>query len=95
VLRSLDLARLLFRDVAVGDDLGVPEESVRIEVHLAIERNQVTLFGHHQRIDLQKAHVLLKEHPIEVGRRRLHLLGSFALKPQREGKLAAVEGLET
>ena len=66
VLGRLDLGRVLLGDVAQRQDVLVAEQRVVVEVHLAVEADELAVLGDDQRVDLEQAHVLLDEHAIEV-----------------------------
>ena len=68
------------------------EERVVVEVDLGVEAKEIAGLGHHQRIDLEQAHVLLGEGAIERGDQPVALPDLAALQPERIGDRAADMG---
>ena len=56
---GLDLVRVLLVEVAQLDHPRLAVERVAVEVHLGVERDQLAVLGHDQRIDLDQAGVEL------------------------------------
>ena len=79
VLGGLDLGRVLLGDVAQGDDVLVAEEGVVVEVHLAVEADELAVLGDDERVDLEQAHVLLDQHAIEAADQLDALIDEIAL----------------
>jgi hypothetical protein len=57
-LRRGDLRRILLVEVAHLHDVRVPEQRVRIEVELRIERDHAPVAGDDQRIDLRERRIV-------------------------------------
>ena len=72
-------------------DLGVAEESVVVEVQLAIERQHVALVGHDQRVDLGERGVGVDKQLDELAEEDLALLGGSAAQAERLTHLAGLE----
>ncbi len=68
------------------------EKCVVVERDLGIEREQLAVLGDHQRIDLQKAHVLGDEGRIETLDQRAALLGGKTVEVQGLGDAQADVG---
>ena len=69
----------------------MPVERVGVEIHLRIEAQQLAVPGHNQRIDLEQAHILVDEQPVDVAD-HLHALADLAAgEAEREGDLTAME----
>ncbi len=66
VLRRLELHRIFFGLVAQRDDVGMAEQRVAVEVHLGVEADQLAVLRHHQRVDLEQAHVLVEDQLVEA-----------------------------
>ena len=77
-------------EIAQRDDVGVAVERVVVEVDLGVEADDLVVLGHHQRIDLQQAHVLGREGAIELGQDCFDLLGEIARQLERLRHAAAV-----
>ena len=60
MLGSGDFARVLLGHVAHGDDFGLPVEGVVVEIELRVEREQVALRRHDERIDLHHGTIALQ-----------------------------------
>ena len=63
---GLDLLRVLLVEVAQLDHLGLAVERVAVEVHLGVERDDVALGGHDQRVDLDQAGVALDDAVVDA-----------------------------
>ena len=66
-------------------------ERVGIEIHLAVEADQLAILGHHQRIDLEHAHVFLDKQPVELADHLHALTDLITGQSERERDVAAVE----
>ncbi len=73
MLGRLDLHRILFVQVAHGDNVFVPVERVVVEVHLGIQRNHVTVAGEDQRIDFRERRVGFPECLVQAFQDRARL----------------------
>jgi hypothetical protein len=90
VLGGLDFLLVLFGFVAQFNDVRMAEQRVAVEGHLGVENAQVTVLHHDQRVDFQKAHVLLDEGLVQ-DREQLHaVLARRAGQFQRVAQLARV-----
>ncbi len=94
VLGGLGLGRILLVEIAQRLELLVPLERVVVEIHLGIERDHLARAGHDQRVDLDQRAVELGEGLVEITEQRHELADLLAAQAQREGDLAALEGLE-
>ena len=69
----------------------MPVKSVAVEVEFRVQANEIALLGDDERVDLEKAHILLGERPVEVAD-QVHALPDLAiLQAQREGDLPAMK----
>ena len=64
--RGLHLGGLLLVEVAQRGDVGMAEQRVVLETDLGVEAEQIALLGHHQRVDLDQARVLVEEQLVEA-----------------------------
>jgi hypothetical protein len=64
--RGLDLGRVLLVEVAQGDDLGVAEQRVAVEVELGVQRHDVALAVAVERIDLDQRGIRLHVAGVEL-----------------------------
>ena len=64
-LGCFDLGRIFFVEVAQCDDVRVPKQCIRIEVHLRIEHDQLAVAGQHQRIDFRQRRIGFPERFVE------------------------------
>src|SRR5262249_27277254 len=78
-------------EVAQGFDVGMAEYRIVVETDLGIETDEPTLLGHHQRIDLDQARVLIEKQPIERAHKLRTLLRLIAFELQRRGYHAGGE----
>ena len=65
VARGVDLLRVLLVEVAELGDGRLPVQRVVVELHLAVERDQVAVLGHDERVDLEQQAVLVAEQPVD------------------------------
>ena len=72
-LRRLDLGGVLLVEVAHGDDVGMPEERIRIEVELGVERDHAAVAGDDQRVDLRERRVGFVERAVQALQHRAAL----------------------
>src|SRR5690606_7475723 len=91
-LAGLDFSRVLFVEVAVGDDLGMTEQRVGIEVELGVQRDDVALAVAVQRVDFHQrsvgVHVALVQLLEHVG----GLVGGAVLQAHGFGHLLGLLG---
>src|SRR5450830_1179639 len=94
-LRRLDLERVFLVEVAVLLDVGMPKERVVVEVHLGVERDDVTAARDQERVDLGERGVRrdigLRERDEETD----GLLVGLPREAERVGQLAGLKGLES
>ncbi|EAU64946.1 conserved hypothetical protein [Stigmatella aurantiaca DW4/3-1] len=90
-LLGLRLAGLLFRQVAVVEQLLVLEERVLVEGHLRVERHHAAVLQDDERVDLHQRRVRLRVHLVERGAELDELVHRGAREAQAEGQLAALE----
>ena len=64
--RRLDFRRVFFIEVAHGDDVGMTEQRVVVEIHLGVERDHVAAASQNQRIDFGERRVGLVERFIKA-----------------------------
>ena len=66
-----------------ADRFGMAEQRVVVEADLGVEADELAVLGDHQRIDLEQAHVLFDERPIERRQHRAELLLQVGVEIQR------------
>jgi hypothetical protein len=84
VLRRGRLAGVLLAGIAHRLQVGVPVQRVVVEVDLPVERHQVAVAGHDQRVDLDQAGVLLMEQPGQAEQQPLERLDLVRRETERE-----------
>ena len=94
MLGGFDLGGVLLVNVAQGGDVGMAEQRVVLEGHLGVEAEQVALFRHHQRVDLDEARVLVEEQFVQARDEARALLGKHAFELERGSDHAAMEGAQ-
>src|SRR6185312_3878427 len=90
VFRRFDLFFVLFGQVAQRHHVGMTIERVAVEADLGVEADDLVVLGDDQRIDLEQAHVLLREGGIELRQNALDLPGEIAGELERLRDAAAV-----
>ena len=65
-LRGLDLGGILLVEIAHGDDLGMAEQRVVVEIQLGVERQHLAVAGEDQRIDLGERGIAFDEGPVQA-----------------------------
>ncbi len=93
-LRGFDFAGILLGGVAVGEDVGVAEEGVVVEVELRIERADVAGFGDDKRVDLHHRAIAGDEEAVEVFKERAGGLEECGGNAEELRKFARLVGLE-
>src|SRR5207237_1480637 len=63
--RGFHLRRILFVEIAHGEDLGMAKERIAVEVDLRVERQHPAVAGEDERIDLRERRVALVEGAVE------------------------------
>ena len=95
VLARTALHRVLLRGVALFCEIRLPEERIRVDVDLRIERQELALPGDDERIHLDEARILLEVQPVQRHQDRLELAHLLRGEAEPEGELAALVRLQT
>ena len=66
VAAGLHLGRILFIQIAVFQDIGVAVKGVVVEIHLAVQSDDIVLGGDDQRIDLHQGAVVVDGQVVQV-----------------------------
>jgi hypothetical protein len=90
VFRGFCFLLVFFGQVAKRNDVRMAVERVAVEIDFGIEADELIVFGHHQWIDLQHAHVFAGKGGIELGQHVPNLLGEITGEPERLCNVAAV-----
>ena len=93
MLRRLALCRVFLAFVAQRGDVWVAVERVVVEIHLGVERQQIAVNRHHQRIDLEHRRIAPQHGVVE---RREQLERGFhrlAFEPEAERQFARMKCL--
>ena len=81
-LRSLRFARIFLRLVAHFAQIRLAEQRVAVSAQLAVEADQIALFGDNQRVDLDQRQVALKENGRQAHENFSELLNLFTFQTQ-------------
>ena len=73
----------------------MPVQRVVIEAHLRVERQQVAIASHHQRVDLDEAGIKLAERLIQPTKEFRELLRGGAREAHHAGKPPRMMGLQS
>ena len=86
--------RVFFCHIAHGDDLGLPVESVVVEIEFRVESEQLAFRRHDERIDLYHGTITLHEELEEVAEELGRLVHQRAGQPESSGDVARLVGHE-
>src|SRR5690606_6249467 len=89
---GFDFALIFFANVAQIGPFLVTERGVRIEAHLGVAADELTVFRDDERVDLQEAHVALGEGFVELLDQIIALRGEIAADAEGSGDLGGVRG---
>jgi hypothetical protein len=94
VLAGTALHRVFLPGIAQRRHVRLAVEGVGLDVELAVQRDQPARLRHDQRVDLDQAGIAFDIQSVERQQNRLELSGLPARKPEAEGELPALEGLQ-
>ena len=94
MLGGLGLARVLLRGIVHVGHVVAAEQGVVVERHLGVKRQHPVVLGDHQRIDLEHGGIAIAEGAISIHDGRDRALRLLDAKPELEGELARLKGLQ-
>ena len=94
VFQSLRLPRIALRGVLHVDDVAPAEQRVVVEGHLRVERQDLVVLGHDQRIDLEHRRVAIAKSAIGAENRLHRARHLLQIEAEPEGELARLKRLQ-